>query len=267
MREWAYYERIAGAYDSVAAPHYFEAPAATLVTRLGISRADRVLDLGSGTGVVAEAALRKTAYVVATDASGAMLLKARRRGVVRCVASALPSIAFANGSFDCVAASFLLNHLADLNAGLREIRRVLRPGGRLGATSWARGPAQNEAGAVWTELAEEFVDGSRIDSEVHQALPGEQLLSGPDALARALSDSGLEVSSSEEVAFLVSIATADYIRSRSIALSARFMQSVLSSAEWDRFLSTVSERLADRFGPRLEFTVRVNFAVGTAPAA
>jgi hypothetical protein len=120
---------------------------------------------------------------------------------------------------------------------------------------------------VWTELAEEFVDGSRIDSEVHQALPGEQLLSGPDALARALSDSGLEVSSSEEVAFLVSIATADYIRSRSIALSARFMQSVLSSAEWDRFLSTVSERLADRFGPRLEFTVRVNFAVGTAPAA
>ena len=95
-----------------------------------------VLEIGCGTGVFAERVCRALPSVryLATDASRAMVESTRARGIPAEVAdaSALP---YADGSFDIVVAAWMLYHVPDLDTTLREVRRVLRPGGLLVAVT------------------------------------------------------------------------------------------------------------------------------------
>ncbi|HEX7080337.1 MAG TPA: class I SAM-dependent methyltransferase [Gammaproteobacteria bacterium] len=95
----------------------------------------RVLDLGSGGGHVSLRVAPHVAEVVASDLSVEMLETVRRaateRGfehisVRRCAAERLP---FADDSFDIVLSRFSTHHWSDLDAGLREARRVLKADG------------------------------------------------------------------------------------------------------------------------------------------
>jgi demethylmenaquinone methyltransferase / 2-methoxy-6-polyprenyl-1,4-benzoquinol methylase len=94
---------------------------------------DRVLDACCGTGDLAIGARRRGADVVGLDFSAAMLERARRKdpGIewVQGDALALP---LEDASFDAATVGFGVRNVADLEAGLRELRRVLRDGGRLG---------------------------------------------------------------------------------------------------------------------------------------
>jgi demethylmenaquinone methyltransferase / 2-methoxy-6-polyprenyl-1,4-benzoquinol methylase len=94
---------------------------------------DRVLDACCGTGDLAIGARRRGAEVVGLDFSAAMLERARRKDAsiewVQGDALALP---FEDASFDAATVGFGVRNVADLEAGLRELRRVLRAGGRLG---------------------------------------------------------------------------------------------------------------------------------------
>ena len=94
---------------------------------------DRTLDACCGTGDLAIEAQRAGADVVGLDFSERMLERARRKApgleFVRGDALALP---FEDGSFDSATVGFGVRNVEDLEAGLRELRRVLRPGGRLG---------------------------------------------------------------------------------------------------------------------------------------
>jgi demethylmenaquinone methyltransferase/2-methoxy-6-polyprenyl-1,4-benzoquinol methylase len=94
---------------------------------------DRVLDACCGTGDLAIGAARRGAQVTGLDFSPKMLERARRKdpGVdwVQGDALALP---FDAASFDAATVGFGVRNVADLEAGLRELRRVLRAGGRLG---------------------------------------------------------------------------------------------------------------------------------------
>ncbi|TNC09581.1 class I SAM-dependent methyltransferase [Methylobacterium terricola] len=101
----------------------------------GLSAA-RVLDLGCGGGHVSYRAAPYVAEVVACDITPAMLeavaAAAAERGlsnitVRQAAAEALP---FPPASFDAVLCRFSAHHWQDLEAGLREARRVLKPGGR-----------------------------------------------------------------------------------------------------------------------------------------
>lgn len=56
--------------------------------------------------------------------------------------AALPHLPFRSGSFDAVTANFVLNHVGDPAATLTELRRVLRPGGRLAVTIWPQPPGE-----------------------------------------------------------------------------------------------------------------------------
>lgn len=84
-----------------------------------------VLDAGAGTGVVSEALSGIGAFPVALDFSVDMLCFERRRRPPAVAASVL-DLPFPRTCFDAVLAAFVLNHVADPVAGLRELRRVAR---------------------------------------------------------------------------------------------------------------------------------------------
>jgi demethylmenaquinone methyltransferase/2-methoxy-6-polyprenyl-1,4-benzoquinol methylase len=98
-----------------------------------VDRGDRVLDAACGTGDLALADLRAgAAAVTGVDFSEPMLERARRKSsAVEWVRADLLALPFEDGSFDAATIGFGVRNLADLDAGLRELRRVLRPGGRL----------------------------------------------------------------------------------------------------------------------------------------
>jgi len=95
----------------------------------------RALEVGPGPGEVSERMQRELgAVVVAIDVSERMVELARGRGVDARVGDA-QELPFADEEFDLVVAAWVLFHLPDLDRGLAEIARVLRPGGRLVAAT------------------------------------------------------------------------------------------------------------------------------------
>jgi demethylmenaquinone methyltransferase/2-methoxy-6-polyprenyl-1,4-benzoquinol methylase len=104
-----------------------------LVSRTSAGPADRVLDVATGTGLVArELVARHGCRVVGVDQSAGMLAEARRRvpGLELVQASA-DSLPFADGEFDALTFTYLLRYVDDPAATLRELARVVRPGGSI----------------------------------------------------------------------------------------------------------------------------------------
>ena len=95
-----------------------------------------VLEIGCGTGAFAEQVCRAlpSADYLATDQSVAMVDATRARGIRAEVADAT-ALPYPDGSFDVVVAAWMLYHVPDLDATLREVKRMLRPGGTLVAVT------------------------------------------------------------------------------------------------------------------------------------
>ncbi len=92
----------------------------------------KVLDACCGTGDLAIAAEREGGIVTGLDFSGEMLVRARRKSnTIEWVQGDVLALPYADGTFDAATVGFGIRNVADLDAGLRELRRVLRPGGRL----------------------------------------------------------------------------------------------------------------------------------------
>lgn len=141
--------RVAGVFESVAARYdlmndLMSAGLHRLWKRFavevsGVRPGERVLDIAGGTGDLARLYARRVGpagEVVLTDVSAAMLRLGRDRlldagvalPVVRCDGERLP---FRPDRFDCVSVGFGLRNMTRKEAALAEMRRVLRPGGRL----------------------------------------------------------------------------------------------------------------------------------------
>jgi demethylmenaquinone methyltransferase / 2-methoxy-6-polyprenyl-1,4-benzoquinol methylase len=92
---------------------------------------DRVLDACCGTGDLAVAAERRGGRVVGLDFSQRMLERARKKsGAIEWVQGDALALPFGDGEFDAATVGFGVRNLADLEGGLRELARVLRPGGK-----------------------------------------------------------------------------------------------------------------------------------------
>jgi ubiquinone/menaquinone biosynthesis C-methylase UbiE len=99
----------------------------------------RVLDVATGPGYVAAAAAGRGASVVGVDFSAAMLAEARRHApAIDFREGDAEALSFPDGSFDAVLMNFGLLHLGRPDQALAEAHRVLRGGGRLGFTVWAK---------------------------------------------------------------------------------------------------------------------------------
>lgn len=100
------------------------------------SRPARVLDVGCGLGQIAERFAKELgAEVHAIDVSARMVELTRARGIDARVAD-VEELPFADGTFDCVFAGWVLYHVPGLERAVSECARVLRPGGRLVASSY-----------------------------------------------------------------------------------------------------------------------------------
>jgi demethylmenaquinone methyltransferase/2-methoxy-6-polyprenyl-1,4-benzoquinol methylase len=158
-------QKVAGVFDSVA-PKYdlmndlmsagmHRAWKAFTIAVSGVRRGERVLDVASGSGDLASAFARRVGeegQVWITDINGAMLARGRDRmldagrplPLAQCDAEKLP---FKTDSFDCVSVAFGLRNMTHKDAALTEMRRVLKPGGRLLVLEFSR---------VWQPLARAY---------------------------------------------------------------------------------------------------------------
>ena len=103
----------------------------------GLRSGMRVLDVATGTGLLARAASRLGGQVVGLDPSAGMLShhNDRRARLSRGIAERLP---FRDASFDMLTMGYALRHVADLASTFAEYRRVLKPGGRILILDFAR---------------------------------------------------------------------------------------------------------------------------------
>ena len=142
------------------------------VDALAVRRGSRVLDVACGTGVFARTAAHVVGpdgAVIAVDPSAGAIEAAQRIDVTSTVqwhttvGSPLP---FDDRSFDVVACQHALHRLDDEVAALRDMRRVLVPGGRLGLTTW--GPI--EENPAFAALLDATVRSGLDDSGVVEAI-------------------------------------------------------------------------------------------------
>jgi demethylmenaquinone methyltransferase / 2-methoxy-6-polyprenyl-1,4-benzoquinol methylase len=111
-----------------------------LVSRIEAGPGDRVLDVATGTGAVAlELVRQKGCSVVGVDQSLGMLETAKRRvdGRVELVEASAEALPFEDGSFDGLTFTYLLRYVNDPSATLRELARVVRPGGTIAGLEFA----------------------------------------------------------------------------------------------------------------------------------
>ena len=124
-----------------------------LVSR--IPPGSHVLDVATGTGAVAAELLRHGCTVVGLDQSAGMLAVARERlgGRVELVEASAESLPFEDAEFDALTFTYLLRYVDEPGAVLRELARVVRPGGTIASLEFGvpRGLAR-PAWEFWTRV-------------------------------------------------------------------------------------------------------------------
>jgi malonyl-CoA O-methyltransferase len=168
-------QAVARSFGAASRQYDAEARLQTLVRDELLSRVDALrnapaalLDLGTGTGAAAAALKRRfpRTRVVAADISAPMLEVARRRSRfwrrIECELADAHALPFADQSFDLVFSNLMLQWTDPLDVALREIHRVLRPGGLLLASSFGAQTLQ-ELREAWSAADEGIHVNSFVD--------------------------------------------------------------------------------------------------------
>jgi SAM-dependent methyltransferase len=161
-----------------------------------VTSGTRLLDAGCGAGLLALLASLGGAQVNALDASPGQLAVARQRIPAADIREGdLEALPFADASFDAVTAVNSLFYAEDMAAAMRELVRVVRPGGRVVVTAWGPPERCEFLTAVMPALGPLMPPPPPGAPPPH---PG--ALSQPGALAAVLKEAGLRVVAEGEVA-------------------------------------------------------------------
>ncbi len=144
-----HYDALSAALSFWQDPRWRRALVSAAAPRAG----DRVLDVATGTGMVAaELLARADCSVVGVDQSPQMLAAARARfagcGRVELIQAQAEALPFEDASFDVLTFTYLLRYVDDPQATVRELARVLRPGGRIASLEFGV-PPWLPARAAW----------------------------------------------------------------------------------------------------------------------
>lgn len=200
------FDRIAGRYDllnsvmTAGLHHRWRQRAADLT---GLAPGDAALDVCCGTGDLALELAARVApggHVVGCDFSEPMLDLAREKAAARggggvrfewADALALP---YDDGRFDAVTVGFGARNLSDLDGGLREMARVLRPGGRLVVLeiTQPRRPPLSTFYSLWFDRLVPLLGALAADSDAYSYLPESvRSFPGPRELAAKMDRASL----------------------------------------------------------------------------
>jgi SAM-dependent methyltransferase len=168
--------------------------AGALLDAAGVQAGTRLLDVGTGPGVVARVAVARGAQVTAIDAEPSMAEAAARNvpGLDVRVAR-LPDLPLPDGEFGAVTGNFVINAVGDPAAALTELRRVLQAGGRLALTCWSypRPPVLS--------IAVEAIEAARVPWPEDLPLAPFGAYSSPDAFAALIAGAGFADAAAELV--------------------------------------------------------------------
>lgn len=230
-----------------------------ILEMLPLAQARDILDVGAGTGELFEDLRGRApdARIVGIDRSEGMLRVAHARGARFLAAMDAPRLGFAPAVFDVAVCVFVLFHLSDPLAGLRELRRVLRPGAHIGAVTWGDDPgtpglatwreALDGAGAVPDPRDPSIMQHSRMDSEAKL-----------DALLREAGFTGVRTQRQRrEHRFTVESLLTIQLR---CGLASRRLTSLAADAQ-ARCRAQVEERLSGLSAEDLVYRPEVIFAV------
>jgi ArsR family transcriptional regulator len=153
-----FFERVAGDWDTMRLAYYDERVIEKMVEVSGVGEASEVVDVGTGTGFVAAGIAPRVGRVIGIDNAPAMLEVAQKNlrtlGVpnVDLLVGEVRRLPLEDGSVDAAFANMVLHHAEDPEAMLREMARVVRPGGTVAITDEVAHPfawMREEHADVW----------------------------------------------------------------------------------------------------------------------
>jgi ubiquinone/menaquinone biosynthesis C-methylase UbiE len=130
----AYFDGVAGQWEDMRRQFFGDGVRRAAIAAAQIAPGALVVDVGTGTGFLAEAALDAGARVIGIDASSGMIDQVRRRLSGRSFEARegdVEALPLANGEADVVLANMVLHHAPDPQRTISEMARALKPGGRL----------------------------------------------------------------------------------------------------------------------------------------
>src|SRR3954465_13313837 len=173
----AMFDRLAGVYDplnsvmTVGLHHRWRSRAADLAA---VGPGSRVLDVATGTGDLAIELARRGCEVVGTDFSGEMLDRARAKDpALRWEHANALELPYADGEFDAATVGFGARNFSDLDRGLAEMARVVRPGGRVVVLeiTTPRRPPLSTFYSVWFDRIVPLIGRLTGEDEAYTYLP------------------------------------------------------------------------------------------------
>jgi SAM-dependent methyltransferase len=175
---------------------YGAALAAGLIAQAGLEPGSRALDVGCGPGALtgALAGLLGAGNVAAVDPSEPFARAcAERVPGARVEVAAAERLPFPDGSFDVALSQLVVNFMTDAPAGVREMRRVTRPGGTLASAVWDYADGMTLLRRFWDAAV--ALDPAAADLDEGRSMP----YCTPDELERLWREAGLKATRVEEL--------------------------------------------------------------------
>ncbi|HEX6927061.1 MAG TPA: methyltransferase domain-containing protein [Longimicrobiaceae bacterium] len=209
----------------------------------------RVLDVATGPGTLALAAIEAGCRVTAVDFSEGMLEQLRQACALRGISDIEirhgdgQALEFADGTFDYAFSMFGLMFFPDRAAGFRELRRVLRPGGRAVIASWAPRTEVPLLDAFEAALRQQ----APTPSSPATALP----LSDPEVVRGEMSSAGFAQVEVHRVAHEAEVPSVAAFWESNQSSSARvaLLRQAVEPTEWERISARACARVEAELGP------------------
>jgi SAM-dependent methyltransferase len=190
-----------------------------------------------------------------------MLSRARLPPPFRAVVGDMLRLPLRSASFDLVTANFALSHVADHQAALGEVLRVLDRPGTLLASSWV--PSRDPVVEAWGELVDRVLGAGGAERAMKEVSPLEAFYGVRENLEQSFSSAGFRAVRIEETSLSSEHTVEQYVTERSLNAAGRLARQTLGEAGWPEFASKAQVELRRRLGGRIAFSRSVLLAAAT----